>query len=206
MRGILFDLDGVLVDSRAAWYATLDEILRAEGLPAVPVAVFDAAFGQSSEEDARRFFAGHLTRDALDARYAEVFPRHVGSVRLLESGTPRLLERLSGRRLHTAITTNAPAGTAHAMLAAAGLEGSVETIVTPDDVERPKPAPDMLIEACRRLSVHVSDVILVGDSSSDIGAGRAAGVTVVGYRTDGGAHRVERLEEILDIIDADART
>lgn len=194
--GVIFDLDGVLVDSRRAWHEVLNELLLEDGLEPVGAETFDASFGQSSAEDARRFFGGRVSTETLDVRYEAAFPRHLGSVTLVDPAAPRVLAALRRRGTRTAIATNAPGATSHGMLDVTGLTGAVETVVTPDDVERPKPAPDMLHLALSRLSLSPAAALFVGDSESDIGAGRAAGVFVVGFRVDGADHRVESFREL----------
>ena len=58
IKAILFDLDGVLVDSLDAWHATFNEIRRREGMPPVPKGVFRKHFGIPPEQDIRLFFPG----------------------------------------------------------------------------------------------------------------------------------------------------
>lgn len=194
--GVLFDLDGVLVDSRRAWFDVLNALLAEDGLPPVDPSTFDASFGQSSEADAERFFAGRISTAELDARYDAAFPDHVGAVTLADLDAPRVLADLHHRGIRTAVVTNAPGQTSRAMLAATGLTGLLETIVTPSDVARPKPAPDMLRVALERLGLTPGEAVLVGDSTSDAGAGRAAGVEVIGFRHDIGDHRIDALGDL----------
>lgn len=194
-EALLFDLDGVLVDSRPAWYAALAEIQREVGLPITGRETFDRTFGQSTEADARDFFDGRLSAAALTARYEAVFPRYLGDVRRMEADSPECLDAWGRDGHRLAVVTNAPGNTALAMLTQSGLVGVFGVVVTPESAP-PKPAPDMLALACRILDVVPAAALLVGDTETDVAAGVAAGVRVIGYRRPGTAGRIERLAEL----------
>ncbi len=195
-RAIVFDLDGVLVDSRLAWQAALDAIRARTGRDAVDPAEFAETFGQSSEADAERFFDGTMTRAELDAAYDEEFPRHVDRVGRVDPDADRALTALRAGGAKLAVATNAPGETARVMLGVTGLTPFFDLVVTADDVPRPKPEPDMLLEVCARLGVARTEVVFVGDSSTDVEAGRRAGIPVIGFRRAAGGGRIERLAEL----------
>jgi HAD superfamily hydrolase (TIGR01509 family) len=85
-------------------------------------------------------------------------------------------ETLRSIDLPKAVITNSPTGLARRALKLAKLESFFETVVGCDEVPRSKPAPDGVLEACRRLNVSPADTILVGDSRFDEGAAQAAGI------------------------------
>jgi phosphoglycolate phosphatase len=200
IRGILFDLDGVLVDSKAAWLETMNAMRHELGLPDVTREAFDAAWGQSTSDDARDFFDSRYTEAELTASYEREFNLHLDKIHALEPNTADVLDTLIQAHYPLAVATNAPRGTALAMLAHAGLSSRLPVVVTPEDVARPKPAPDLLFEAARRLDLELGEVLLVGDTIVDIAAAAAAGVRAVGYRTDGAPDRVDQLAQLMDII------
>ena len=74
-----------------------------------------------------------------------------------------------------------------------------KAIVTVDDVKRGKPAPDMVIKACRILKVNPKNTILIGDSKNDMAAGRRAGCISVGYGINGD-YKISSLKEILGML------
>jgi beta-phosphoglucomutase-like phosphatase (HAD superfamily) len=65
-------------------------------------------------------------------------------------------------------------------LQVAGLDGVFEVIITGDEIERPKPAPDIYLEACRRLAVSPTEAVAIEDSPAGVAAARAAGLYVIG--------------------------
>jgi HAD superfamily hydrolase (TIGR01549 family) len=77
--------------------------------------------------------------------------------------------------LPKAVITNSPVGLAKKALSVARLDGYLDTVVGSDEVPRSKPAPDGILEACRRLGVEASETIMIGDSRFDEGAAKAAG-------------------------------
>jgi len=81
-----------------------------------------------------------------------------------------------------------------------GLNGLFQTIVTSRDVEHPKPAPDMLYEAARRLNHATHELLFVGDSELDQAAARTAGMSFAVYKGDLQADvRVEHHGELVDL-------
>jgi HAD superfamily hydrolase (TIGR01509 family) len=201
ISAVLLDLDGVIVDSKAAWHATLNAIRRAHGLPDIGEAEFETCWGQSVADDARRFFAGVYTGEELSRRYDEEFCRRASDARPID-GIGALLDHLLARRVPFAVATNATRATAGRLLDGAGLRKRLPIVVTADDVPRPKPAPDVLLEACRRLGAEPSRAVLVGDTEIDLRAAGAAGVLAIGYRMGGAPHRIDRLDELPALLNA----
>lgn len=191
-EAVLFDLDGVLIDSRDAWFHVLQDATRALGHPPIPRDAFDASFGQGVEADAATFFPG-TSVDALDAWLAAHFLDHARHVVVNVDAGP-VLRALSQRGARTAVVTNTQSALARETLRAAGLEPDL--VIGAHDVKRGKPAPDMVLLACERLAVAPARAVLVGDSRFDREAARAAGVRFVGYGIDGDA-RIARLSEVL---------
>lgn len=106
-----------------------------------------------------------------------------------------LLESLRSRRLPLAVVTNSPTRLAEEILSAAGLAPFFHRIACADQVPRAKPAPDLVLHACRGLEVPSSEAWMVGDSRFDREAARTAGAFFVGLGLDGDA-RLERLGEL----------
>ncbi len=198
-RGVLFDLDGVIVDSKRAWYAALNSLRREMGLGDVSPEAFDAAWGQSTADDARTFFDDRLSPAELGRRYEARFSAHLGEIQP-EPAAKAVIARLRQDGLRIGLTTNAPSPTARAMLSVAGLADAFQVVVTADDVLHPKPDPEMLLSACRRLGISPQRAVLVGDTESDAAAGAAAGIPVVGYRADISGWRVEDLTELPSLL------
>lgn len=79
-----------------------------------------------------------------------------------------------------AVASNGPTGTVQRALSRTELLTCFDAVITADDVERPKPAPDVYLEACRLLDVDPSDAVGLEDSVTGARAATAAGMFVVG--------------------------
>ncbi len=190
-RAVLFDLDGVLVDSKEAWFKTVEASgVRYRGSP-VTRAEFDPTFGQGTAADAETFRLG-ITADELDAFYAEEFVRHLEAVWVNPEAAP-LFEALHTRGIGRALVTNSVAPVVDAVLAHGKL--SLPVRATADRVVHAKPAPDLVLLACRDLNLEPRDVWMVGDSRYDRAAAQSAGVFFVGLGLDADL-RIEALAEL----------
>ena len=178
LRAVLFDLDGVLVDSYEVWKALLVEAVAEFGGEPFDDAAFAEVWGQATDADVKRFLP-RVPRADLDRFYGAHLSVHLGRTRATPGARAALLE-VRARGLGHAVVTNASRETARLILAASALDVLVDVVYAADDVAQAKPAPDMVVAALARLGVAAAEAILVGDSRYDLEAGHAAGVRVVG--------------------------
>lgn len=179
-EAVLFDMDGLMLDSEQAmletWRAAaLAEAIDADdGLWLAMVGMHDrASFALLSQrlglEPATRL------RDTgyrlYDARVAAGLPRKQG---LLE-----LLDLLEAHRLPKAVATSTLRERALAKLGATGLRERFPVIVTGSDVAHPKPAPDIYLLAARELGVDPARCVVLEDSEPGVRAALAAGATPI---------------------------
>jgi AHBA synthesis associated protein len=194
-RAILFDLDGVLIDSYPVWFQLLNHTARELGYPAITAAAYEASWGQSTLDDRDTFFPNHEL-SAVEAFYEAHYRKHLEHLKIPE-GVPRIFARLQERGLTSAVCTNSQASIASEAVRRAG--ATPDFIVGGDDVPKGKPAPDMLLRACALLDVNPGEVWMVGDSRYDREAAAAANVYFVGMRITGD-ERVEHLTELLELL------
>ena len=195
-RGILFDMDGVLVDSFEVWVEVLAQTARELDCPAVTRAMIEKSWGQSMADDVELFYRGH-TVEVVQDLYHRLFLENVERVQVIP-GAKELVATLRDRGLKVAVVTNSPREIALAMMSSGRMEP--DALVTGSDVERSKPAPDMLYGACERIGVTTDEVWMVGDTAYDGDAARAAGVPFVGFGVDGDARIDGRLDEGLLVL------
>ena len=192
---VIFDNDGVLVDSEAISSRTLAEVLTELGVPTTP-------------DDSRRDFTGGtlgLIRTLVEARtgrpLAETF-EPVYAARLAgrfarelrpNRGVPELLDFLDAAGVATCVASNGTRTRTETALRATGLlERFDGRIFSADGVERPKPAPDLFLHASTVLGVPVDRCLVIEDSPTGIAAGRAAGMYVW---APAGTYPAERLTD-----------
>lgn len=193
LRAVLFDLDGVLIDSYEVWFRVMNAVAAELGYPGISRETFHASWGQGIEEDQARFFPRHGIPE-IEARYDARFPEHLEHLRVAEE-VPAVFARLEAVGLPSAVVTNTPAPLARLLVGRARARPDV--LVGGTDVPRPKPAPDMVRRACALLGVPEGAALLVGDSCYDRDAARAAGVAFAGLGIEGEL-TLGSLEELLD--------
>ncbi|HVR63197.1 MAG TPA: HAD family hydrolase [Polyangia bacterium] len=186
-RGIIFDVDGTLVDSNDAhthaWVAACQEI----GFPVLFRAVrsligmggdklIPALLGIDSQSPAGRRLA-ELRREIF-------LGRHLPAVRPF-ADTRALVQALRDDGVGVAIASSAKAAELDALLDVAQVRDLVSHVTSADDAEASKPDPDVVVAALRRLGLPAEDVLMVGDTPYDGEAARRAGVGFVAVRCGG---------------------
>jgi phosphoglycolate phosphatase/AHBA synthesis associated protein len=198
-RAVLFDLDGVLVDSYEVWFALLRALTVELGYPELGRETFRALWGQGIQADVETIFP-RQTVPELERLYAERFGGHLARLEVAE-GVPETFAALRARGVGTAVITNTPAVMARALVERAG--GTPDVLVGGTDVANAKPAPDMVLLACAKLGVDAPAAWVVGDTAYDRDAARAAGARFAGIGIDGDL-RLARVGELLAALDAAA--
>jgi mannitol-1-/sugar-/sorbitol-6-phosphatase len=171
----LFDIDGTLVDSSAVVERAWGQVAREFGVDAD--AVLAACHGRRSVDTVQEFFAP-ADQPAAQKRIdeLELADRDVVACR----GAADLLTSLDGQPW--AAVTSGPRELMTARLAAAGLPVP-KVLVTAEDVQRGKPAPDGYLLAARELGVSPTSCVVVEDSPAGVAAGQAAGALVAAVTT-----------------------
>lgn len=180
IEAVVFDLDGVLLDSEHVWDEVREELAHERGGRWHGGAQADM-MGMSSTEWSRYMHdviglpdsPGEISAEVvrrMEARYAEHLP--------LVDGAVEALRRLAGPfRLGLASSSNRPL--IDAVLEASGVGPLFEATVSSEEVARGKPAPDVFVEAARRLDVSPERCAAIEDSANGIRAAHAAGMRVV---------------------------
>ncbi len=180
-RGIVFDLDGTLLDTEGVYRAAFMVAAAAIGWT-VPAKIYDGLIGLPST--ARRRLLPDLLGDTFPAvEFFEAYYRCrsllMGETVALKPGVHLLLDTLAKAGMASAIATSASARTAARHLAMAGLSGRFAAVVSRDDVGRGKPAPDSFTLAVELLGLAPEDCLAVEDSRHGVQAAHAAGLMVV---------------------------
>ena len=185
-RLVLFDLDGTLVDSvpDLAWSG--NRMLTTLGLPERDPMLARAWVGNGIERFVKRFLTGDMTAEpepSLFERGLEIFREayagHVSDLSEVYPGVVETLDYLQQTSLRLACVTNKASRFTHDLLAALDLERYFELIVAGDTTARKKPDPMPLQYAANHFGFECRDCLMVGDSSNDVRAARAAGFGIV---------------------------
>ncbi len=177
IRAVLFDFDGTLADSYAAICASVNHVRGLYGLAPLSVEEVKRHVGRGVVHLLEHTVGtGDLTKNV--AAWRAHHPSVLQSGTRLMPGASEAIKALHSAGLRLGVCSNKPVEFTRALLDYLGLTRYLEVILGPENVARPKPAPDMILAAIGRLGVPPGAVLYVGDMRVDIEAARAAGVNV----------------------------
>src|SRR5687767_1816591 len=194
---VIFDIDGTIVDNMHLHAEAFSVFAERHGLP--PLTREDRARldGRRNSEIFPILFKRDVPREEWQQyeHEKEGLYRELSRGRLLPmKGLRLLIDRLRESRIVMALATSAPEPNVIHMLGELGLAGAFPVIVRGDQVPRGKPAPDVFLEAARRLNVRPADCLVFEDAPMGIEAAHAAGMPVVGLTTSFAASHFEQLD------------
>jgi HAD superfamily hydrolase (TIGR01509 family) len=204
-HAVVFDMDGLLLDTEAAWEAAETELLARHGAELTEADRL-ASLGRSVNEvivwyAERIGWPPDRAAELRDELMALVREQYAGSVTM--PGARELITRLRGR-VRLGLASNTPRALVEHALTAAGLTESFDAVVTASDVAVPKPAPDLYLLACERLGVAPADAVALEDSETGVAAAKAAGMACIavpqleGLDVSSADRIVDSLERLLD--------
>jgi HAD superfamily hydrolase (TIGR01662 family) len=191
VAAVIFDLDGTLIDSIDIYFTIVENALKRLNLPAVSRNQIIAA--AESEEFKWELILPQevLSRkeEIIDETWAvinEIAPQMFADNLELIQGAERIVESLSSNGLKIGLVTSTRRQyleTKMQPLKNAGVDTLFEAIITANDIEKRKPAPDPLIACAQQLELKSGGCVYVGDTTTDIKAGKAAGMRTIGVLT-----------------------
>ena len=191
----IVDLDGTMVDTIGDFAEAIARMLADLQLPALDAALIEHMVGKGTEHLLRSVLAHVLAQaghsaDALPAAVARQLPTALaryeqhylainGQHSALYAGVLEGLQALRAGGLRLACVTNKPLAFTRPLLAAKGLQGLFEQVFGGDSFATKKPDPLPLLKTCEALGTTPARTLMLGDSSNDAQAARAAGCPVV---------------------------
>ena len=219
VAAVIFDLDGTLIDSIDIYFTIVEKALERLNLPAVSRNRILAA---AESED----FKWELVlpqevlnrkEKVIDEAWAvinEIAPQMFADSLVLIQGAEGIVENLSSNGLKIGLVTSTQRRylkTKMQPLKNAGVDKLFEAIITSDDVEKGKPAPDALVTCAQQLDMKPGNCVYVGDTTTDIKAGKAAGMRTIGVlsgfdeydtlETENPDAIIETVQNLLEVID-----
>jgi HAD superfamily hydrolase (TIGR01509 family) len=182
-RGVLWDLDGTLIDSAEQHYTAWRETLASHGREHSREE-FARFFGRRNDVILGEMFGGALTA-AEAARVAD--EKEVRYRRLVRAGglepLPGVMEwlrRLKEQGVRQALATMAPAANVEVVVEVLGIGDLLDATAAAEDVDHGKPAPDIFLEAARRIRVPPVRCVVMEDAPAGLEGARRAGMRTVG--------------------------
>ncbi|WP_049622451.1 phosphoglycolate phosphatase [Frateuria defendens] len=184
IEGVLFDLDGTLLDSAPDLYAALLAQCEEEGEAPPPYEPVREVVSSGAAAVLRQGFPAHdeAARQALLPRYLQLYHAVMGRDTRPFAGVDALLEGMEADGVRWGIVTNKAGFLTEELLARIGWGGRAAAVVAGDTlpVKKPDPAPVRL--ACDRAGLAPARSLFVGDDRRDVEAGRGAGLYTVAVR------------------------
>lgn len=182
IKAIIFDLDGVIADSRQIHQIAWTALLREQGRDCSESDICFIHEGRKRSEMVARFFPQTSAEEqkALGLRKDELYYANVHHLRPM-AGVIDLLRELAGFHVPLALATCAGRARALHTLRQFGLETVFSVIVTGAEVEFGKPDPAIFLKAAEQLGYSPGECLVIEDSLSGLQAARAAGMTCYLY-------------------------
>jgi HAD superfamily hydrolase (TIGR01509 family) len=213
LAAVVFDLDGVIVDTEEAWDQARREFVAATGGRWKPEATA-AMMGMSSVEWSaymRAELGVELSPEEISDGVVETLAGELRERLPLIDGAVEAVEAVA-RRWPLALASSANRPIIELVLELAGIAERFRVVVSSEEVARGKPAPDVYLEAVRRLGFEPGECAAVEDSSNGLRAAIAAGLRVVAFPNRAfppapevlgeAAARISGLDELADALDA----
>jgi HAD superfamily hydrolase (TIGR01509 family) len=181
IRGVIFDLDGVVADSHPLHEEAWRVLLSERGLG--PSLDLSFIYSGRSRREILEHYLGPLSEaegERLGRCKDELFSHLMYTIRV-QPGLLRVLDQLHAGGIPFALATSASRTRTYEMLDKLKITDRFVAIVTNHDVSDPKPAPEVFLEAASRLGLSPQEVAVIEDSVAGVQAARAADMICIGY-------------------------
>lgn len=190
-KAILFDMDGVLIDSQDAWWKAINVALTQSNYHPITKKDFvNNLWGNDFKKSVS--YLGIDPSVFLECKeWTKEYLQHV----ILKKDARTILSTLQST-YQLAIITNTQRYITEQVLDQFKLTSFFTSIICADDVKKGKPAPDIILKACELLHVSISDIVVIGDTKSDLLACQQAGCLMIGMNFDNNGYCIHHLSEL----------
>ncbi|MGQ9760126.1 MAG: HAD family hydrolase [Candidatus Methanomethylicaceae archaeon] len=192
IKGIVFDLDGTLVDSVDTIWRASDHVLRANGYKGIERRDVVELMGKTIF-DLFLMVEPRLSQNEqtkLFEDYKEAYMKFIGHTHLFPN-VRDTLNALRSKGIKMAVVTTKSRENAEKILSFFDLRGFFDAVIGFEDVKEHKPSKEPILKAVSEIGLKISEVIVVGDTDVDIRAGREAGAVTVAVMT--GVTQIEKI-------------
>lgn len=179
---VIFDLDGTLVDSEPNYYEATRQTLAEHGVPDFTWAQHERFVGISTQETLVLLKERYGLTAPVEELLAETNRRYLALARAATRVYPEMrkfVELLAAEGVPMAVASGSSPEAIEAILTGTGLDASLRTVVSADEVAHGKPAPDVFLEAARRLGAAPADCVVLEDAAPGAAAAHAAGMRCI---------------------------
>jgi beta-phosphoglucomutase len=186
LRAVIFDMDGVIVDSHPAHKKAWQKFLELQNRSVCSQDLNFIMEGRKRDEILRHFL-GELSDEQLlilGHQKEQIFREEAVDVKPIE-GLGDFLQKLSGAEIRLAVASSGSSRRVNDILNSLGLIRYFQAVVTGDQVNHGKPDPAIFRLACDRIGVQPSEALVFEDSVSGVQAAKSAGMRCIGVATNG---------------------
>ncbi|MFE1529376.1 HAD family hydrolase [Streptomyces rochei] len=179
---VIFDLDGTLVDSEPNYYEAGRQTLAEYGVDDFTWTDHEGYVGISTQETVADWKRRYGLRAPVEELLAIKNRHYLDLARTSARAYPEMrkfVELLAGEGVPLAVASGSSPEAISAILARTGLDSLLPTVVSADEVARGKPAPDVFLEAARRLGADPADCVVLEDAAPGAAAAHAAGMRCI---------------------------
>ncbi|GHD05257.1 hydrolase [Streptomyces violarus] len=179
---VIFDLDGTLVDSEPNYYEAGRQTLAEHGVPDFSWADHERYVGISTQETVADWRERYGLRASVEELFTVKNRRYLELARSSTRAYPemrRFVELLAAEDVSMAVASGSSPEAIQAVLSGTGLDASLRTVVSADEVAHGKPAPDVFLEAARRLGAEPAGCVVLEDAAPGAAAAHAAGMRCI---------------------------
>lgn len=215
IKGVIFDLDGTLINTKTDLINCLNFIMKEEKRNPVTIDMFPFLVGDGAYQCFERAIeltgkplASSKTKELFD-KYSIIYDDNPMNETFLYDGALKVLQTLDKLNIKMTVVTNKPLIPAQFILKKLGAAQYFKAIICPENVKNRKPHPEPILKAMEIMGTNNSNSIMVGDSLPDVNSAKAALVPVIAmtygyshvpYKEIGADYLCDKFEDILDII------
>ena len=196
---VIFDMDGVIVDSNPAHKKAIKQFLEQHGKSVSDEYLRNEVFGRTNREWLRRTFE-EISEERIEQYIQEkeqIFRDMFAKTIKPLQGLRRFLNSLTGHQIPTAVATSAPKVNADWVLDKTGLADYFSVVLHEGDVTHGKPHPEMYLKAAGRLNIQPEHCVVFEDSLSGVEAAKSAGTIVFGVTTTHSRDELSRTDYVI---------
>lgn len=200
-KAIIFDMDGVIVDSEGLWQRAEKEIFSSLGVK-MDFESCEATRAMTTTEVTKFWFSkfpwNNRTLDEVEQMVIERVIELIESEDCEISGIKETIERFKSNGLKIGLATNSPFRIIPRVLNKIGLSSLVDVIVSAEFEKNGKPEPDVYLTALRKLNESAEDCIVIEDSNSGITSAKKAGIPVIAFTNSKKNKNLQNADYIID--------
>lgn len=194
IKAVLFDMDGVLIDSHNAWFERFNASRKHFGLSDISLDAFDRdVWARNFVETVSTYFPGKHVDEVRDF-YFDTYSNFSKMITKMK-GVDEALQYIKGKKKKLAVISNTQTQLVKKILDEIGILPYFDIIIGGERVKNAKPNPEIVLLGCKELGIECPESLFIGDTIFDKMAALKAGCKFIGFRFDNGINDLIDIKE-----------